>query len=119
MLFKALEPRSFYSPQSSAQAYKANKQETKNNTPIKRKTLKERTKRYVRFYGYASARNIENGAKLESIVKSLTNNKRLRACSYFNEKSCGKNILEKYSMLPFNKLHLIKEITINLIIFYL
>jgi hypothetical protein len=44
VLFKALEPRSFYSPQSSAQAYKANKQATKNNTPIKRKTLKERTK---------------------------------------------------------------------------
>jgi hypothetical protein len=45
VLFKALEPRSFYSPQSSAQAYKANKQATKNNTPIKRKILKERTKR--------------------------------------------------------------------------
>jgi hypothetical protein len=27
-----------------AQAYKANKQATKNNTPIKRKALKERTK---------------------------------------------------------------------------
>jgi hypothetical protein len=69
--------------------------------------------------GYASARNAENKTKLESIVRSLTNNKGLRACSYFNEKSCGKNISEKYSMLPQNKLHLIKEITINLIMFYL
>jgi hypothetical protein len=69
--------------------------------------------------GYASARNAENKTKLESIVRSLTNNKRLRACSYFNEKSCGKNISEKYSMLTLNKLHLIKEITINLIMFYL
>jgi adenine C2-methylase RlmN of 23S rRNA A2503 and tRNA A37 len=69
--------------------------------------------------GYASARNAENRTKLDSIVRSLTNNKRLRACSYFNEKSRGKNISEKYSMLPLNKLHLIKEITINLIIFYL
>jgi hypothetical protein len=30
-----------------------------------------------------------------------------------------KNISEKYPMLPLNKLHLIKEITINLIMFYL
>jgi hypothetical protein len=36
-------------------------------------------------------------------VRSLTNNKRLRACSYFNEKSCGKNISEKYSMLELSK----------------
>jgi hypothetical protein len=44
LLFKALEPRSLYAHQSSTQAYKANKQGTKNNAPIKRKDLKERTK---------------------------------------------------------------------------
>jgi hypothetical protein len=47
LLFKA-------SHQSSAQAYKANKQaKTKNSTPTKRKLLKERTNGYVRFYGHA------------------------------------------------------------------
>jgi hypothetical protein len=44
-LSKALEPHSLYSNQSSAQAYKANRQPyTKNKAPIKRKALKERTK---------------------------------------------------------------------------
>jgi hypothetical protein len=40
---KLLEPHSLYA-YHQAQAYKANKQATKNNTPIKRKALKERTK---------------------------------------------------------------------------
>jgi hypothetical protein len=45
MLFNALEPRSFYSPQSSAQAYKENKQAyTKNKAPTKIKALKEHTR---------------------------------------------------------------------------
>jgi hypothetical protein len=44
ILFQALEPRSFYSHQSSAQAYKANKLAyTKNKAQLKRKALKERT----------------------------------------------------------------------------
>jgi hypothetical protein len=83
------------------------------------KDQKDHTEIELDSIGYASAWNAENRTKLETIVRSLTNNKRLRACSYFNEKSCGKNISEKYSMLTLNKLHLIKEITINLIIFYL
>jgi hypothetical protein len=46
---KLLEPHSFYSHQPSAQAYKANKQTTKNNAPIKREALKEHTKGYARL----------------------------------------------------------------------
>jgi hypothetical protein len=45
ILFQALEPRSFYSHQSSSTSiHKASKQTTKNNAPLKRKALKERTK---------------------------------------------------------------------------
>jgi hypothetical protein len=83
------------------------------------KDRKDHTEIELDSIGYVSARNAENKTKLESIVRSLTNNKRLCACSYFNEKSCGKYISEKYSILPLSKLHLIKEIMINLIIFYL
>jgi hypothetical protein len=42
---KALEPRSFYSHQSSSTSIQSKQTSiTKNNTPIKRKYLKERTK---------------------------------------------------------------------------
>jgi hypothetical protein len=51
IFFQSLEPHSFYSHQPSAQAYKANKQTTKNNTLIKREALKERTKGYARLDG--------------------------------------------------------------------
>jgi hypothetical protein len=57
-----------------AQTHKANKQATKNNTSIKRKALKEHTKGYARFYGYASARNAENGTRVETIGRLLSNN---------------------------------------------
>jgi hypothetical protein len=43
-VFKALEPRCSMRINHREQAYKANKQATKHNTPIKRKALKERTK---------------------------------------------------------------------------
>jgi hypothetical protein len=42
--------------------------------------------------GYASARKAKNRTKLETIVRSLTNNKRLRASYVLITKSCGKNI---------------------------
>jgi hypothetical protein len=66
ILFQALEPHSFYSHQPSAQAYKANKQTTKNNTPIKRVALKERTKGYARLDG--SLKNTKRSRRKKGLV---------------------------------------------------
>jgi hypothetical protein len=67
------------------------------------KVRKDHTEIELDSIGHASARNAENKTKLESIVRSLTNNKRLRASYVLITKSCGKNISEKYSLLELNK----------------
>jgi hypothetical protein len=124
-LFQALEPRSFYSHQSSGtNIHKANKQAyTKNKAPIKKETLKERTKGHARlnrslkntkrawkrkawltlkrgsrkteqgpershwdrarFYWLRKRKKHWNRTKLETIVRSLSNNKKLRL-TWFN-----------------------------------
>jgi hypothetical protein len=47
------------------------------------KDQKDRTGIELDSIGYANARNVENRTKLETIVRSLSNNKRLRL-AYFN-----------------------------------
>jgi hypothetical protein len=47
------------------------------------KDRKDHTEIELEPIGYANARNADNKTKLETIVRSLSNNKRLRL-SYFN-----------------------------------
>jgi hypothetical protein len=47
------------------------------------KDQKDHTKIELDSIGYANAGNVENRTKLETIVRSLSNNKRLRL-AYFN-----------------------------------
>jgi hypothetical protein len=66
---------------------------TKNNAPIIRKTLKERTKGQARFYVAHERKNVENKTKVNAIERLLSNNKnRLRATYVLITKSCGVNI---------------------------
>jgi hypothetical protein len=56
------------------------------------KDRKDHTEIELDSIGYASARNAEHRTKLETIVRSLTNNKRLHASYVLITKSCGENI---------------------------
>jgi hypothetical protein len=140
------------------QTYKADKQTTKNNAPIKRETLKEHTKGQARLDGSLKntkcawkrkawltlkrwLRKIEQGPERSywdrawlyrlrrrqnrwtelSLKLSWDYNHTTRdyAWHILIKKSCERIFQRNTLCYHLNKLHLIKKITINLIIFYL